>query len=162
MAGIEKSGFDNSKGSLFKSASMILTPDPYTDLEVVENVKRFFLEIGFGSIKLTTPEIHDRTIAYTSQLAHVLSSAYIKSPAAQHHRGMSAGSFRDMTRVATLNEDMWTQLFLINRDNLISEIDALAARLLEYSTALKQSDADTLKALLRDGAEKKAEITRED
>ena len=156
MAGIERSGFDFSNGAMFRRASMILTPYGDTDIRAIERAKKVFLSVGFGKITIRTPEEHDRIISYTSQLAHVLSNAYIKSPTAPYHSGLSAGSFRDMTRVATLNPAMWTELFFENRDNLITEIDALAERLTEYSRALKENDADGLRRLLEDGVMMKA------
>ena len=156
MAGRERSGFEFSTSEMFCKASMILTPYPDTDIRDIERAKKFFLAIGFGHITIRTPEEHDRIIAYTSQLAHVLSNAYIKSPTAPYHSGLSAGSFRDMTRVATLNPQMWTELFFENRDHLITEIDALAERLTEYSRALKANDEDALRRLLEDGVMMKA------
>lgn len=162
MAGRERSGFDFSTGEMFKKASMILTPYADTDIRAIERAKKLFLSIGFGRITIRTPEEHDRIIAYTSQLAHVLSNAYIKSPTAPYHSGLSAGSFRDMTRVATLNPTMWVELFFENRDNLITEIDTLAERLTEYSRALKENDADALRRLLEDGVMMKALCDRTD
>ena len=162
MAGRERSGFDFSTSEMFKKASMILTPYADTDIREIERAKKLFLSIGFGRITIRTPEEHDRIIAYTSQLAHVLSNAYIKSPTAPYHSGLSAGSFRDMTRVATLNPTMWLELFFENRDNLITEIDALAERLTEYSRALKENDADALRRLLEDGVMMKALCDRMD
>jgi prephenate dehydrogenase len=155
MAGLEKSGFDAAKATLFSKASMLLTPPPDIDQSVLEEARAFFLSIGFAQVKLCTPDAHDRMIAYTSQLAHVLSSAYIQCPEALEHYGFSAGSFRDMTRVAYLNEDMWTELFLLNTDRLAEQIDGLCERLAQYSQAIKTQDAAALKALLRAGREKK-------
>ena len=118
-------------------------------------IEIFALSLGFGRITKTTAEIHDKTIAYTSQLAHVASSAYIKSPAAQLHAGFSAGSFKDLTRVAYLNESMWSQLFLENKEFLVEEIDILLEHLTQYRDAIKNNDRETLFALLKDGKEKK-------
>lgn len=156
MAGRERAGFVNSTDCLFDGASMILTPDNRTNLHLLEKLKTFFLEIGFGSLTFSTPDEHDRIIAYTSQLAHITSSAYIKSPEAQRRRGFSAGSFKDMTRVAQLDEDMWTELFLDNADFLTDELETLVENLSAYLEALKGRDADRLRALLKDGREKKA------
>lgn len=158
MAGLEFSGFEHSTRSLFKNASMILTPMPKTDIETLNTVKKLCLSIGFTDIRVTTPEEHDRLIAFTSQLAHVVSSAYIKSPRAARHRGFSAGSYRDMTRVALLNEKMWAELFIENRDNLLNEIDVLIGHLREYRDALAERDEEKLTELLRQGRERKAEI----
>ena len=138
------------------AASMILTPDKRTDMQLLETLKAFFLDIGFASLTFSDPEEHDRIIAFTSQLAHIVSSAYVKSPEAQKRRGFSAGSFQDMTRVARLDEDMWTELFLDDADYLTDELDILIGHLQEYADALKSKDAEHLRALLRDGREKKA------
>ena len=156
MAGVERSGFESSFGMLFNNASMILAPSPEIDIDTLHRVKEFFLSIGFGSITIVTPEKHDRVIAYTSQLAHVLSSSYIKSPTATEHHGMSAGSFKDMTRVATLNPKMWSELFIENKDNLVGEIDTLISHLQEYRDAINGGDSEKISALLEDGAQKKA------
>ncbi len=156
MAGVERSGFESSFGMLFNNASMILAPSPEIDIDTLHRVKEFFLSIGFGSITIVTPEKHDRVIAYTSQLAHVLSSSYIKSPTATEHHGMSAGSFKDMTRVATLNPKMWSELFIENKDNLVGEIDTLISHLQEYRDAINDGDSKKISALLEDGAQKKA------
>ncbi|MGI5888908.1 MAG: prephenate dehydrogenase dimerization domain-containing protein, partial [Oscillospiraceae bacterium] len=121
----------------------------------LEKLKKFFIGIGFARLTFTTPEDHDRIIAYTSQLAHISSSAYTKSPEAQERRGFSAGSFRDMTRVARLDENIWTELFLDNADNLTSQLELFISNLSEYLDALRAGDAEKLRALLRDGREKK-------
>ena len=156
MAGKERGGFTSATEDLYVGASMILTPDRRTDMQLLEMLKAFFLDIGFASLTFSTPDEHDRIIAYTSQLAHIVSSAYIKSPEAQRRRGFSAGSFRDMTRVARLDEDMWTELFLDDTDYLTKELDILIENLSEYADALNAKDADRLRALLKDGKEKKA------
>lgn len=156
MAGKERGGFTAATDDLYVGASMILTPDARTDMQLLETLKTFFLDIGFAGLTFSTPEEHDRIIAFTSQLAHITSSAYVKSPEAQKRRGFSAGSFQDMTRVARLDEDMWTELFLDDADYLTSELEVLVGHLTEYLDALKARDAETLRALLRDGREKKA------
>lgn len=158
MAGIEFSGFEYSKKNLFEKASMIVTPYPGTPITTVEALKKLFLEIGFNNFQITTPEEHDKMIAFTSQLAHVVSGAYVKSPAALHHKGFSAGSYKDMTRVAKLNEKMWTELFMANRENLTAEIDSLVERLKEYSAVIKTGDAEGLSDMLREGSEIKQKL----
>lgn len=160
MAGLEHSGFTYAKKSLFDNASMVLTPTR-GPIEKMEMLKKLFTSIGFTNMEIAAPEDHDRKIAFTSQLAHVVSNAYIKSPTATEHMGFSAGSYKDLTRVAKLNEDMWTELFLENADNLTDEIDNLIDRLAKYSAAIKENDADTLRGLLKDGREKKAIIDGE-
>ena len=156
MAGRERGGFVHSSEELFTGASMILTPDQNTDMRMLETLKSFFTDIGFAGLTFSTPEEHDRIIAYTSQLAHLVSSAYIKSPEAQRRRGFSAGSFRDMTRVAHLDEAMWTELFLDDADYLTEQLEVLIDHLNEYREALAARDAKRLQALLKDGREKKA------
>lgn len=156
MAGREQGGFTASTDSLYAGASMILTPDQRTDMRLLETLKAFFLDLGFANLTFSDPEEHDRIIAFTSQLAHIASSAYVKSPEAQRRRGFSAGSFKDMTRVARLDEEMWTELFLDDADYLTGEVETLILHLTEYADALKARDADRLRALLKDGREKKA------
>ena len=155
MAGKEVSGFASADTELFVGASMILTPDKNTNILMLDSLKSFFLSIGFDNLTFTTPEEHDRIIAYTSQLAHISSSAYIKSPSAQTHMGFSAGSFKDMTRVARLDENMWTDLFMANRDNLVSELEAFIGHLNEYLSALKSDDNETMHKLLKEGRQLK-------
>ena len=156
MAGRERGGFVSSTEDLYVGASMILTPDEETDPGRLETLKTFFLDLGFSGLTFSNPEEHDRIIAFTSQLAHVVSSSYVKSPEAQRRRGFSAGSFQDMTRVARLDEDMWTELFLDDADYLTKELDELIGHLEEYARALKARDEEGLRVLLRDGREKKA------
>ena len=156
MAGRERGGFTAATDDLYVGASMILTPDARTDMQLLETLKAFFLDIGFAGLTFSTPAEHDRIIAFTSQLAHITSSAYVKSPEAQKRRGFSAGSFQDMTRVARLDEDMWTELFLDDADYLTSELEVLVGHLTEYLDALKARDAQRLRALLKEGRELKA------
>ena len=160
MAGRERGGFTASSEDLYVGASMILTPDQRTDMQLLETLKAFFLDLGFAGLTFSDPEEHDRIIAFTSQLAHIVSSAYVKSPEAQRRRGFSAGSFQDMTRVARLDEDMWTELFLDDADYLTTELDELIVHLREYADAIRAHDAQALRALLRDGREKKASAGR--
>ena len=156
MAGSERGGFVNARADLFVGADMILTPDERANITVLENLKHFFTDIGFASLTFTQPDEHDRIIAYTSQLAHITSSAYVKSPEAQRRRGFSAGSYRDMTRVALLDEAMWTELFLADADYLTEQLEIFMGHLNEYLEALRERDAERLQALLKEGREKKA------
>ena len=151
MAGTQYSGFSHSRATMFKGATMILCPEQGEDIPTVERTRDFFLSLSFSAVHFTSPEEHDRMIAYTSQLAHVVSNAYVKSPRAQTHKGFSAGSYRDLTRVARLNPDMWTELFLDNRDALVTEIDTLIDNLKVYSDALKNGDAEALRSALAEG-----------
>lgn len=151
MAGLHLSGFDHSTAKMFNNSSMILTPYDDTPKSAIDTIKELFLKIGFTNIQMSTPEEHDKIIAFTSQLAHVVSNAYVKSPNALIHKGFSAGSYKDLTRVAYLNENMWSELFLENGDNLINEIDSIINSLSEYKTALENNDREKLTSLLRDG-----------
>lgn len=151
MAGREFSGFAYSQADLYKGASMILTPVGAVPEEAKRTVEQLALDLKFGRIVYTTPQEHDRTIAFTSQLAHVVSSAYIKSPTVKNESGFSAGSFKDLTRVAKLNEDMWTELFLMNRTALLNELDTILVALQDYRDVLERGDAEKLRELLREG-----------
>lgn len=150
MAGREFSGIAHSTAGLFEKAYIIMVP-VHTPIDALVKVKRMFDEIGCEGVVVTNAEKHDRIIAYTSQLAHIVSSAYIKSPTSAEHVGYSAGSFRDMTRVAKLNPDMWTELFLENRVNLLHELDELIIHLNEYRNALDSDNASELNVLLETG-----------
>lgn len=151
MAGREFSGFEYSLDNLFDDASFIITPDKSVSQTKINLIEDFAYSIHFKKVVTATPEEHDQIIAFTSQLAHVVSNAYIKSPTHQKQLGFSAGSFQDLTRVAKLNETMWTPLFLLNKDPLCFEINYIIARLSEYRDAMQNNDAERLKALLRDG-----------
>ena len=137
---------------------MVIVPPEYDDIELYGHIKDLLKPAGFGKITVTTAEEHDEMIAYTSQLAHVVSNAYVKSPTVRSHKGFSAGSYKDMTRVAWLNPDMWTELFLENKDNLLKELNIFIDSLNEYKTALENEDKDRLRELLADGRRIKEEI----
>lgn len=154
MAGREFSGIKHSSINLFDRASMIIIP-VNADLKCVKFFKDFVLSLGFGSTVITTASEHDKIIAYTSQLAHVVSSAYVKSPTAENYLGFSAGSFRDMTRVARLSPEMWTELFLDNSDYLVLELQTLIDNLTEYLNVLKGKDKSKLYDMLQDGTTRK-------
>ena len=154
MAGREFSGIKHSSINLFDRASMIIIP-VNTDLKAIKFFKDFVLSLGFGSTVITTASEHDKIIAYTSQLAHVVSSAYVKSPTAENYLGFSAGSFRDMTRVARLSPEMWSELFLDNSDFLVPELQTLIDNLTEYLNVLKGKDKSKLYDMLQDGTTRK-------
>ena len=149
MAGTENSGIHFSRADLFDGASMVLV---FKGSEAQkERVTNILSPVGFGRFTFCSASEHDRMIAYTSQLAHVVSNAYVKSPTARMHHGYSAGSYKDLTRVAKLNENMWTELFLQNGDYLAAEIDCIINNLKKYKTAIENGDAQTLTSLLREG-----------
>ncbi len=158
MAGTQFSGFAKSRSSLFRGASMILVPSRFDDIAQLDQAKQLLAPVGFGRTVVTTADKHDEMIAFTSQMAHIVSNAFIKSPAARQHKGFSAGSYKDLTRVAWLNEMMWTELFMDNRQKLIREIDILMHSLEEYKEAMQQEDAPRLKELLREGRICKEEV----
>ena len=151
MAGREFSGFDYSTDNLFDGASFIITPTDNTPQIAVDLLQTLAGSIGFGKAVVSTPEKHDEVIAYTSQLAHVVSNAYVKSPVLLNYDGFSAGSFQDLTRVAKLNEYMWSSLFLCNKEALLREINCILEHITEYRDALVDNDAQRLTEILRDG-----------
>lgn len=154
MAGTEHSGFAHARADLFRGAPMVLTPPPCDDmkrLELLDRAHTLLEPLGFGGYSVTTPEVHDSVIAFTSQLAHVVSNAYVKSPTAQTHHGFSAGSYRDLTRVAHLNAPMWAELMCENADNLSREIGYLVDALSAYREALDARDRERLRMLLAEG-----------
>ena len=158
MAGTQYSGYRHARANLYRGAPMVLVPPVYDDIELLGRAKELLSPAGFGRYSVTTAQRHDESIAFTSQLAHVVSNAYIKSPTARGHKGLSAGSYKDMTRVAWLNPHMWTELFLENRDYLIRELDTIIASLSEYRDALDREDAETLERLLDEGRRRKEEV----
>lgn len=158
MAGTQYSGFKYSKENMFKGAPMVIVPSRTDDILLLDRIKRVLGPAGFGKITVSTAEEHDKMIAFTSQLAHIVSNAYVKSPTVRNHKGFSAGSYKDMTRVAWLNPEMWTELFLENSDNLLFELDVIIESLTAYKEAIKNNDYDTLLELLREGRQIKEEI----
>ncbi len=157
MAGREFSGIERSSALLFNKASMILVPVK-ADIFALDGIKKLFLSLGFGEAVITTAENHDRMIAFTSQECHVVSNAFVKSPRAKEHFGYSAGSYKDMTRVARLSPAMWTELMLENADYLAEELDILIENLKKYSSAIKRGDKEELYSLLAEGNEIKLKI----
>jgi prephenate dehydrogenase len=164
MAGTQFSGYDNSKADMFVNASMILVPDPSKDgnsvLGKLETIKEMLGKLEFGRFVITTPENHDRMIAMTSQMAHLVSSCYVKSPGAEEAEGFTGGSFQDLTRVAYLNAGMWTELFMENQDYLLAEIEAVQKELERYRAAIAASDSEELYKLLDEGSKIKERILR--
>lgn len=158
MAGRHFSGLEYSTKTMYNGASMVLVPANPDDSATLDRAKLLLSPIKFGNITICGADKHDAMIAFTSQMAHVVSNAYVKSPTAREHDGFSAGSYKDLTRVAWLNETMWTELFLENREHLINELDYFIKSVSEYKTALENEDAATLKKLLADGKKCKEDI----
>lgn len=158
MAGTHNSGFKYSRSNLFHNAPMVIVPPDFDDVNLIRRIQELLAPVQFGKFTVTTAEEHDRMIAFTSQMAHVVSNAFIKSPAAGTHKGFSAGSYKDLTRVAWLNPQMWAELFLENKDFLINELDILLANLTQYRKAMEDDDLPELIRLLDEGRQRKAEV----
>ena len=158
MAGTQFSGFKYSRADLFEGAPMVLVPPRFDDILLLERAKKALAPCAFGSFSVTTARDHDRMIAFTSQMPHILSNAFIKSPTAASHKGFSAGSYRDLTRVAWLNPQMWAELFLENRENILNELNIYITALEQYRDAVESRDQEALIALLQEGKRRKEEV----
>jgi len=158
MAGTQYSGFKNAKATMYHGAPMVIVPPDFDDVLLFDRVKQLLKPAGFARFSFTTAEAHDEMIAFTSQMAHVVSNAYIKSPTADKHKGFSAGSYKDMTRVAWLSPEMWAELFLENKDNLLRELDTFLTHLGEYRDAMAHDDLPALTRLLDEGRRRKEEV----
>lgn len=158
MAGSHNSGFKYSRSNLFQGAPMVLVPPRYDDPVLLQKVKDALAPCGFKSFSVTSAEDHDKMIAFTSQMPHILSNAYIKSPTALLHKGFSAGSYKDLTRVAWLNPQMWAELFLSNKENVLEELDYYIESLQKYRQAISQCDENALISLLDEGRKRKQEV----
>jgi len=158
MAGSQFSGFKYSRADLFQGQPMVLVPPRFDDMDLLDQCKQALSPCGFGQFSATTAENHDRMIAFTSQMPHILSNAFIKSPTARSHKGFSAGSYRDLTRVAWLNPKMWAELFLENRDFTLFELNTYIESLMAYREAIEHNDLETLTALLEEGKRCKEEV----
>ena len=158
MAGSQFSGFKYSRATLFKGQPMVLVPPRFDDMELLDRCKTALAPCEFGSFSVTTAAEHDKMIAFTSQMPHILSNAFIKSPTATSHKGFSAGSYRDLTRVAWLNAPMWAELFLGNQDNVLSELDFYIESLTAYRDAISKNDLESLTELLEEGKKRKEEV----
>ena len=158
MAGSQFSGFKYSRANLFDGAPMVLVPPVFDDILLLDRVKQALKPCNFGFFSVTTAEEHDKMIAFTSQMPHILSNAFIKSPTALNHKGFSAGSYKDLTRVAWLNPQMWAELFMENRENILFELDYYISNLTAYRDAIQQQDMDQLVTLLEEGKQRKEEV----
>ena len=158
MAGSHNSGFKYSRSNLFQGAPMVLVPPRYDDPLLLERVQTMLEPCGFKHFSVTTAQKHDEMIAFTSQMPHIISNAFIKSPTALSHSGFSAGSYKDLTRVAWLNPQMWSELFLSNKDNVLEELDFFIESLQSYRTAIENNDSQKLIQLLDEGKRRKEEV----
>ncbi len=155
MAGREVAGYANSSANLFRGASMVLTPDADAPAAVVERLKAFFAELGFRRTVVTTAAHHDEMIAFTSQLGHVIATAYSRDPAVAEATGFAAGSFANMTRIATMDPAIWSALYLGAPAPLLEKVDGLLSRLAEFRAALAAGDRAALERMIAEGAEAK-------
>ena len=158
MAGTQYAGFKNARADLYHGAPMVLVPARFDDIELLERAEALLSPVGFGRYSVTTAEEHDEMIAFTSQMPHILSNAFIKSPAAGKHKGFSAGSYKDLTRVAWLNPQLWAELFMENKDCILNELTLYLDNLAKYRDAIAADDMDTLVALLEEGRRRKEEV----
>ena len=158
MAGTQFSGYRSAEVNLYREQPMVIVPPRYDDIYLLDRVKELLKPAGFSHISVTTAEKHDQMIAFTSQMAHVVSSAYVKSPTAMLHHGFSAGSYRDLTRVARLNPSMWSELFLENKDYLLFELNGLLDRIAAYRDAIENDNEEELTRLLEEGRKRKIEV----
>ena len=158
MAGSHFSGFKYSRSNLFQGAPMVLVPPKFDDPMLLERAKEALAPCNFGSYSVTTAEEHDRLIAFTSQMPHIVSNAYIKSPTAKTHKGFSAGSYKDLTRVAWLNPLMWAELFLSNKENILKELTIYIDNLTKYKVAIESNNEEQLIQLLEEGRKCKEEV----
>ena len=158
MAGSQFSGFKYSRADLFEGAPMVLVPPVFDNMQLLDRVRKALEPCHFGSFSVTTAEGHDKMIAFTSQMPHILSNAFIKSPTALNHKGFSAGSYKDLTRVAWLNPQMWAELFLENKENILFELNYYIESLKAYSEAITADDMDRLVCLLDEGKKRKEQV----
>ena len=158
MAGSQFSGFKYSRADLFEGAPMVLVPPVFDNMQLLDRIRKALEPCHFGSFSVTTAEGHDKMIAFTSQMPHILSNAFIKSPTALNHKGFSAGSYKDLTRVAWLNPQMWAELFLENKENILFELNCYIDALHSYAKAIEAEDMDTLIALLDEGKKRKEQV----
>lgn len=158
MAGTQYSGFKYAKANMYKGAPMVIVPPSYDDILLLDKLKSLLSPVGFGRFSVTTADKHDEMIAFTSQMCHIISNSYVKSPTAGIHKGFSAGSYKDLTRVAWLNPNLWAELLTENKDNVLGELDFFIDNLKKYREAIDSEDIETLTALLLEGKKRKEEV----
>lgn len=155
MGGTKFSGYKYSKPDMFRGAPMVIVPPRFDGIELYAKVKELLEPLNLGRYSFTTAEDHDKMIAFTSQLSHLVASSYIKSPSAERQRGFSGGTYRDMTRVAYLNAPMWAEIFISNKDCLVAELDSLIDNLSRYRAAVSEENVEELTELLAEGSRRK-------
>ena len=158
MGGTQFSGYKYAKASMFDNAPMVIVPPKYDDIRFFDRIDNLLKPVHFGRLSITTAEEHDAMIAFTSQMCHIVSNAFIKSPSAGAHKGFSAGSYRDLTRVAHLNPAMWTELIMENKEPVLKELDIFIENMQKYRDALAADDEAEFCELLREGSDRKDSI----
>lgn len=159
MAGREKRGFDFASSRVFQGANYILTPIERNRPENLDMVEQLALDMGFGRVMRITPEEHDRLIAFTSQLPHALAVALINSDQEGRDTGCFIGdSYRELTRIANINETLWSELFFMNKENLLACIDDFEAQLDMLKGALMRGDAQALKERFLSSSERRQRL----
>ena len=154
MAGKEVSGIENACADLFDNANMVITHNDKTDASSLELMRKLTADMGFKYLVECSADTHDKKIAYTSQLAHIVSNSYVKSKEIDGCLGFTGGSFQDMTRIAGVDEEVWSDLYLENAENLIENISNLINVMSEIKEALASTDRQRLIRILSDGRQR--------
>ncbi|MCI5524363.1 MAG: prephenate dehydrogenase [Spirochaetales bacterium] len=158
MAGGEKEGYAASKAEFFVNHNYILCQQKFNKEENIHLIKSLVTAMGFTRITETTCDTHDYKIGFTSQLCHVIASALVESAQDPEITAFGGGSFEDLTRIAMINAPLWTELFISNKDKLVSHIENFQSKLDEFKNAIKNQDSTSLKNLLEDTREKRLQM----
>lgn len=159
MAGREKKGIDYADDKVFKGANYIITPISINKEENIELIKNLAYNLGFKNIKVITPRFHDKIIAFTSQLPHVLAVSLINSDEEDRDTGYFIGdSYRDLTRIANINEELWTELFLGNKENLLEVLDKFNEEFLIIKKAVEKEDKDKLIKIFKESTKRREKL----
>lgn len=161
MAGREKKGFEYASQDVFKNANYILIEHPVNKKECIEFMEEFVGTLGFKSVKIMSPQAHDEIISFTSQLPHAIAVALINSDNEKYETGKYIGdSYRDLTRIANINEELWSELFLRNRENLLNSIDAFESQLDLIKQGLLDDDEQILKKLFVKSSKRREKLEK--
>ncbi len=156
MAGRERSGVEFSDDSVFRGANFIVTPTEKNTSEAIKFCKEFGKELGFNKISELTPEEHDKMIAFLSQLTHCIAVTLMTCNTMPHLEKYTGDSFRDLTRIAKINDRMWSELFVSNKPALLEEIDAFEAELLKLRKYIEDGNIDDMRAMMRYSTERRS------
>ena len=161
MAGTQHSGFKYSRAELFDGAPMVIVPPKYDDIELFEHIKTLLKPVGFGSITITTAEKHDEMIGFVSQLTHAIAVALMTCNDIEDLEKYTGDSFRDLTRIAKINDEMWSELFLANREALLEQMDQFSAQLLKLRQQLAQGDREGMREVMRHSTARRTALEKE-